>query len=360
MFVSMRYEADCLHLIDQRLLPHEQKWLNCHTAEDIAKAIETMVVRGAPAIATAAAYALAIDARSYIEIPTIASRFKAQIDRLAKTRPTAVNLFHVLSRFTDLSARLLADHSMTTRIFADQILSEAHKVFQEDLDTCHAIGAAGLSYARSQLSPHKRLKVLTHCNTGSLATSGYGTALGIIRSLHNAGLLEMVYVDETRPYLQGSRLTAYELAEEGIPFRLITDSMAAYVMQQHLVDWVVVGADRIVANGDTANKIGTYSLAVLANFHKVEFFVAAPWSTFDMSRKSGAEIPVEERPESEVTQFQGIAVAPHDTRAYNPSFDITPNQLISGFFTERGFWRPNESMDYGKAETPSLHSALCK
>jgi len=211
----------------------------------------------------------------------------------------------------------------------------ATDLYQDDLATCHAIGAHGAAIA-----PGKRLRVLTHCNAGSLATAGYGTALGVIRALHAAGKLEIVYADETRPYLQGSRLTAFELEAEKIPYKVIADSVAAYLMQQAKVDWVVVGADRIAANGDTANKIGTYGLAVQSKHHGVEFYVAAPLSTFDLKIATGAGIPVEERDGDEIRIIANRQMAPRNAAVYNPSFDVTPSRLISGIITEKGVLRP--------------------
>lgn len=332
MFSAIRWTNDArLELLDQRRLPQSEVWVSCEELEDVAVAIETMIVRGAPAIATAAAFGLVLAAK---DLSLDAAAYAAAIERLGATRPTAVNLFHVLRRFKELGLFDVSSPSQRLSL----LLQTAKEVFDEDLQTCLRIGASGLDYARAE-KIERPLRVLTHCNTGSLATSGYGTALGVIRSLHSAGLLEKVYVDETRPYLQGSRLTAFELTKDQIPFELITDSMAAFLMQQSKIDWAVVGADRIVANGDTANKIGTYSVAVNAQYHKIPFFVAAPLATFDLSRSSGEDIPIELRSGDEVTHFQGQAIAPAGTKAYNPSFDVTPSSLIAGFFTEIGFLR---------------------
>ena len=250
---------------------------------------------------------------------------------MARTRPTAVNLFYAIEAMKKAVAGFVPDTSM------DQVYQVIHDrallLQEDDLRTCKAIGSHGASMF------YRPVNVLTHCNTGSLATAGYGTALGIIRALNERGLLKMVYVDETRPYLQGARLTAFELSQEKIPYRLITDSMAAYLMQQGKVDLVVIGADRIARNGDTANKIGSYSLAVNCKHHNVPFVVAAPQATVDRAIATGAEIPVEERHEREIKEIQGVLVAPADALVYNPSFDVTPHELITAIVTEDGVTR---------------------
>ena len=336
MLSAIKFDGKTLHLLDQTLLPHESKWLSLDQIEDVAKAIETMVVRGAPAIGCTAAYGLALAA--------IHSKCSAWSDfqsiylnarqRLAQTRPTAVNLFFALKRMDESTQQFSANTPLP--IVANALTLTAQTLFDEDLATCKSIGQHGLSLARSE-----QLSILTHCNTGSLATASYGTALGVIRSLHHSGKLAHVYVDETRPYLQGSRLTAYELKTEGIPFSLNVDSAAAYLMATRKIDWVIVGADRIAANGDTANKIGTYSLAILAKYHKIAFYVAAPLSTFDINIQSGRDIPVEGRPSQEITHYKSHAIAPEGISVTNPSFDITPAELITGIITEHGVIGPS-------------------
>lgn len=335
MFAAMKYEGGVLALVDQRLLPAEEIWLQCKDLETVAKGIEDMVIRGAPAIGCCAAYGLAIDSRSFEgkDWGSYRDTFTASVERLARTRPTAVNLFYALNRMKDLSRDFRDSDSMAE--VANRIEMTAHELYDDDLATCKAIGRHGAAYA-IELFGKKKLRILTHCNTGSLATAGYGTALGVIRSLHEQGFVEVVYADETRPYLQGSRLTAFELKSEGMPYKVIADSAAAYLMQQGKIDMVVVGADRIAANGDTANKIGTYSVAVNAKHHGVAFFVAAPLSTFDAKIPDGSAIPVEERTPEEIRVTGGRQMTPPDAPVYNPSFDVTPSTLITGIVTERG------------------------
>lgn len=331
MYTAMSFQDDHLKLIDQTRLPHEEIWIECRTLEDVAQSIENMTVRGAPAIATAAAYGLVLDTAftTAANWKQYKDRFFDNCKRMQATRPTAVNLFNALH-----SVRCLADKWSDATPFKDvqiQLLGFARELEGADLATCRAIGAHG-----AQLAGGRKLRVLTHCNTGSLATAGYGTALGVIRALHDQGLIEHVYVDETRPYLQGSRLTAFELQQEGIPYSIQVDSAAAYLMKHEKVDLVVVGADRIAANGDTANKVGTYSLAIVAAHHKVPFYIAAPRSTFDPKIAHGDQIPIEMRSPKEVLEHAGVLVAPAKSEARNPSFDVTSNELIAGLITEFG------------------------
>lgn len=336
MFTAMNFTGESLRLIDQRRLPHEEVWIEGKDLETVAQAIENMTVRGAPAIATAALYALVLDARvaSFKTWSDYRARFFQGCQRLQATRPTAVNLFNALNAIRQ-EADTWPAHLPKPELLP-LITTCAQNLEQSDLDTCRAIGAQGASLAQGKSA----LRVMTHCNTGSLATAGYGTALGVIRSLYSQGLLEHVYVDETRPYLQGSRLTAFELQSEGIPYSIQTDSAAAYLMRYEKVDMVVVGADRIAANGDTANKVGTYSLAIVAQYHSVPFYVAAPRSTFDPSIPDGGAIPIELRPPQEVTEHGGHPIAPRLAQAKNPSFDVTPASLIAGIITEYGILRP--------------------
>jgi methylthioribose-1-phosphate isomerase len=307
------WAGDRLRLIDQRVLPHEERWLECRSAEDVARAIHDMAVRGAPAIGIAAGYGLALalqaDPKSYDAAEAV----------LAKSRPTAVNLRWVLERLRGLPERS-----------APAVLAEARRIHEEDLAQNRRMAQFGAA-----LLP-KHARVLTHCNTGALATGGHGTALGVIRTAHAQGKIAQVFATETRPWLQGARLTAWELKQEGIPSRLIADGAAAWLMAKHDIDWVIVGADRIAANGDTANKIGTYALAVAAARHKVGFMVVAPTGTFDARCRIGADIHIEERAALELTQFRGAAVAPADFEAFNPVFDVTPAGLITALVCEKG------------------------
>ncbi|MCX6118080.1 MAG: S-methyl-5-thioribose-1-phosphate isomerase [Proteobacteria bacterium] len=335
----MKYSPGCLELIDQRQLPTQEIWVRATTLEEVAIAIETMVVRGAPAIGCAAGWGLALDAHLNHVNGTAndlwnayKTRFLKNVDRLARTRPTAVNLFYALKRFQSLGEEIPNDTSMSK--VAQRFLDLAQFLDDDDVRTCKSIGEHGASIFKSPVSG------LTHCNTGSLATAGYGTALGIIRSMHSQKKLKSIFVDETRPYFQGARLTAFELLKDNIPYTLISDNMAGYAMQKGLVDFVVIGADRIANNGDTANKIGSYSLAVLCKYHQIPFIVAAPMSTVDIETLDGSKIPVEERPRVELLEVNGYRVAPSESKVWNPSFDVTPASLISYIVTEKGVHKP--------------------
>ena len=312
-----------LELLDQRLLPGQETWLTCRTAADVAAAIHTMAVRGAPAIGWTAAYGAVLAYRD--THPGTAER-ASQWGLLHDARPTAVNLHWALRRM----AAVAQDCGLDGDELIERLLAEAHAIGEEDLAANLAMGALG-----AELMP-ERARILTHCNTGSLATAGVGTALGVIRATAKAGKLEHVYADETRPYLQGARLTVWELMRDSLPVSLVTDGMPGYLMQQGLVHAVIVGADRIAANGDTANKIGTYGLAVLAHHHGIPFYVAAPTSTVDLNTASGRQIPIEQRSAAEVTELAGVAIAPAGARAEHPAFDVTPGELITGIITERG------------------------
>lgn len=345
LFSAIRFEGGAVRLLDQRLLPLEERWIDCSDAESVALAIETMVVRGAPAIAHAAAFGIVLDARGAkaSRWGDYRSRYAALLERMARTRPTAVNLFHALRRFTEIGAGF-RDETAFQEVLA-ALEAEATRQFSDDIATCQAIGKHGLELAASYAHP---LTIMTHCNTGALATAGYGTALGVIRSLHEAGKVAHVHVDETRPFLQGARLTAYELKKEGVPFSLNVDGAAAFLMARRKVDWAVVGADRIAANGDTANKIGTYQLAIAAKYHGVKFFVAAPLTTFDAKIPDGSHIPVEDRESREVTHVGDRQMAPDAIAVTNPSFDVTPAALIDGIITEKGVLRPPFSESIGR------------
>ena len=304
---AVRWKVDRLELLDQRKLPEETIYVTCRTAAETAEAIRDMVVRGAPAIGCAAAFGIALDARR-------GASLSAAEAILAQSRPTAVNLFWALDRM-----RGAADPE-----------SEARAIYSEDLAACRTMGAHGAG-----LIPDGS-RIMTHCNAGALATAGHGTALGVIRSARDAGKSVSVIANETRPYLQGARLTAWEMVQENIPVTLIADNMAGHLMSRGEVDLVIVGADRIAANGDAANKIGTYTLAVLAKRHGLPFYVAAPISTFDASIPDGSHIPIEERPPEEVTGYRGLRWAPQGVAVRNPAFDVTPAELITAIVTEKG------------------------
>jgi methylthioribose-1-phosphate isomerase len=327
-------ETGYLEMLDQRKLPGEEVWNVLRTYEDVAEGIRDMVIRGAPAIGIAAAYGVALAARKFAVDPSaepIDARLEPVYEALSKTRPTAVNLFWAIKRMRRVAAehRDLDDDALVERLF-----EEAESIFEEDRENNLRMGEFG-----AELLP-EHAQVLTHCNTGGLATGGYGTALGIIRAGHASGRIEHVWVDETRPYLQGARLTAWELMKDEIPGTLITDSMAAHFMKSGEVDAVIVGTDRVVANGDVANKIGTYGLAVLCQHHGIPFYVAAPVSTIDLETPSGESIPIEQRSDSEVTQVGDTEIAPTGVQVAHPAFDVTPNALVTAIITEEGVARP--------------------
>ena len=332
MIAPIRWERHRLLLLDQRLLPVEERMREYTRWRDVADAIRTLVVRGAPAIGCAAAFGVVLAARQSAapDGKALVADLEEAIKGLAATRPTAVNLFWALDRMRGVAE---AHRGLPVPALRERLRGEAQAILDEDLAANKALGAHGAA-----LVP-ERARILTHCNAGALATAGFGTALGVIRAAHEHGRVALVWVDETRPVMQGSRLTAWEMVKEGIPHRLISDVAAGFVMKQGEVDIVVVGADRIAANGDTANKIGTYSVAVLAQHHGIPFYVAAPFSTIDPSIPSGAAIPIEERSDDEVRKIAGRQTAPAETPVYNPAFDVTPAELIAGIITERGVFR---------------------
>ena len=323
---AILWHQGSLYLLDQRLLPERAEFLPCESAAAVAQAITDMVVRGAPAIGVTAAYGVVLAARRrYAETgPAWRPAVAPDLDRLARARPTAVNLTWALAR---MGARIEAWRDGDPE---PDLLAEALAIHQEDREANRLMGGLGAALIEG------RTRVITHCNAGSLATGGYGTALGVIRSAYAAGKLERVYADETRPWLQGSRLTAWELAQNGIPVVLQVDGAAASLMAQGGIGWVIVGADRIAANGDVANKIGTYGLAVLACYHGVRFMVVAPTSTIDLVVASGRDIPIEERDGGEVLSCGGRRIGPEGVGARNPLFDVTPAGLIDALVTERG------------------------
>ncbi len=324
---TIRWKTGKAELIDQRLLPAKTVYVACKSAEDIYEAIKKMKIRGAPAIGVAASYGVYLGVRTSRakDFKSFNKELKKVSKYIAGSRPTARNLFWALERMERAAGR---NKDKPLKEVKALLLKEAHAILAEDVEMCRQIGENGKKLLR------RKMNVLTHCNAGSLATGGYGTALGVIFS--SRGKVRRVYVDETRPLLQGARLTAWELRRQRIPATLICDNMAASLMAKGKIGCVVVGADRIAANGDTANKIGTYSLAVLADYHKVPFYVAAPHSTFDLSLADGSSIPIEERSLEEVKKINGRYITPKDIEAFNPAFDVTPAKLITAFITERG------------------------
>ena len=326
---TIEWRGDRVRILDQRRLPQEVRYLDCRTASSVAEAIRTMAIRGAPAIGVAAAMGIALAAKKIRS--NRPGRFQESVekvcDEMSQTRPTAVNLFWAVNRMRKTLNSVDADGVEKTR---RQLIEEALRIFKEDVEINKKIGENGKRLI------HSGDGILTHCNAGALATGGFGTAMGVIYAARDEGKRFRVFVDETRPMLQGCRLTAWELVQEKIPTTLITDNMAGVLMRKGLVDLVLVGADRIAGNGDTANKIGTYGVAVLSKSHGIPFYVAAPTSTLDLSLASGEEIPIEERNIAEVTHFRGHPIAPTGVDVFNPAFDVTPHSLIRGIITERG------------------------
>lgn len=328
-----------LRLIDQTRLPGELQYLETDDADEIHDAIRRLVVRGAPAIGCAAALGLAavIQHSQASDNDDFIDELERTADYLATSRPTAYNLFWALSRCKKHIYSVLENKkSLTVWDLKLELIREAMQILEEDIELCKSIGRHGFQILQELDAP----SVLTHCNAGALATSDYGTALSPVYVAHEKGLNPRVYAGETRPLLQGARLTTWELQKAGVPVTLICDNMAAEVMREGTVDCIIVGADRIAANGDTANKIGTYSLAINAHYHRLPFYVAAPYSTIDFSLKTGAEIPIEQRSVEELTEFNGRRIAPDACQVYNPAFDVTPAELITGIITERGIMKP--------------------
>ena len=326
---TLRWRNNQLEMIDQRCLPSVVQYLSYSDAQTVADGIQKMVVRGAPAIGVAAAYGIALEAQKYVSLngADFHKRMAQAFEVLAASRPTAVNLFWALNRMRD---RLSDAAQMETVSLARLLLDEAHAIYHEDIEINKTMGAFGASILEDGMC------VLTHCNAGALATAGHGTALGVIRSAVTAGKKITVFADETRPFLQGARLTAWELSEDGIDTTLITDNMSGHFMKSGAIDAVIVGTDRVAANGDVANKIGTYMVAVLAKEHDIPFYVACPLSTIDLSMPSGDDIPIEERSSNEVTGYGDVRWAPKNIQVRNPSFDVTPARLVTALITEKG------------------------
>ncbi|MBI4000731.1 MAG: S-methyl-5-thioribose-1-phosphate isomerase [Nitrospira defluvii] len=336
MVPTVEWKDGAVRLLDQSRLPTSVEFLDCRDYQTVAQAIRELKVRGAPAIGVTAAMGVALGARSlkmtdYEEFVRAVGEIG---DHLAASRPTAVNLFWAIAR---MKQKLTALRGQSVASIKDELVKESQAILDEDIALCKAMGRQGAALIQSGQT------ILTHCNAGALATAGYGTALGVIRAAWEQGKQIRVIADETRPVLQGARLTAWELMQDKIPVTLITDNMAGALMRQGKIQLCVVGADRIAANGDVANKIGTYSVAVLARAHNIPFYVAAPYSTIDLKTASGADIPIEQRNPLEVTAIHGsYPVAPEGVEAFNPAFDVTPADLITGIITERGVFKPGE------------------
>src|SRR6187455_2708595 len=334
MLPTIEWKDDTVVMIDQRKLPASELYVTCKTAREVAKAIKTMVIRGAPAIGVAAAMGLALGMRRSKASGTkqFATEFQKLCELMAATRPTAVNLFWAIDRMKQAFAEE-AQRGASVAEISDRLMRESHAIHDEDVQSCRTMGAHGAT-----LVPDTA-RILTHCNAGALATAGYGTALGVIRAAAEQGKRVAVMADETRPFLQGARLTAWELMQDGIDTTVITDNMTASMMRLAGIDLVVVGADRIAANGDVANKIGTYGVAVLAKEHGIPFYVAAPLSTIDLATADGSGIPIEERADREVTHVGPTRLTPEAARVRNPAFDVTPSKYVTAIITELGIAR---------------------
>jgi len=330
MIRTIEWTDDGVVMMDQRLLPNEEVYNTYKTVEEVAEAIESMVIRGAPAIGVAAAMGIALGVKNLTSKDHLEEDFAKISARIGSTRPTARNLFWAIERMIQLFEK---NKKHPLEKIQSVLITEAVTIHREDIEINHKIGEHG-----QQLLSNK-MNLLTHCNAGALATAGYGTALGVIRAAVENGKNIQVFADETRPFFQGSRLTAWEMMKEDIPCTLITDSMAGYFMKSKQIQAVIVGADRIAKNGDVANKIGTYSVAVLAKEHRIPFYVAAPLSTIDLETPTGEEIPIEQRDIKEVTEIKGHILAPAATSVANPAFDVTPNRFVSAIITEKGVAR---------------------
>jgi methylthioribose-1-phosphate isomerase len=335
MLPTLDWQGDTIVMIDQRKLPGQELYMRYTTAPEVARAIRTMVIRGAPAIGVATAMGIALGMKKSTAKSTrqFAVEFQKICDLMAGTRPTAVNLFWAIDRMKRVFSEAVQAGQSTDEI-AERLEREARAIHDEDVASCRTLGGFGAAVVPDGA------RVLTHCNAGALATAGYGSALGVVRAAVEQGKRIAVIADETRPFLQGARLTAWELLREGISTTVITESMAGPLMRAGDVDLVVVGADRIAANGDTANKIGTYTVAVLAHEHKIPFYVAAPVSTIDLATPDGDHIPIEERNEREVTHIGASRLTPVGARIRNLAFDVTPHRYITGIITERGIFGP--------------------
>lgn len=333
MFKTIEYHDGIVRMIDQTRLPLEKVYVDCHTIEDVGHAIKTMIIRGAPAIGVAAAMGVSLGVESIQskDFDSFYTLMTQQCDELGRSRPTAVNLAWAIERMKKVARE---NKHLSLPDLKKCLKKESLTICNEDIEACKTMGMHGQTLIKSGDT------VLTHCNAGALATAGFGTALGVIRAAVNAGKRVQVVADETRPFMQGARLTTWELKEDNIPVKLITDNMSGFFMKKKEIDLVVVGADRIAANGDVANKIGTYMVAVMAQKHNIPFYVAAPISTFDLSLKSGDQIPIEERSANEVAYINNKRLAPEGIEVAHPAFDVTPNDLVTAIITEKGIARP--------------------
>lgn len=331
MLQAIQWKEQHLLLLNQTLLPNKVEYIECHDYRVVAEAIKRLEVRGAPAIGVAAAFGIVLGAKEFSNSQYFWTGLLSVAEELGQTRPTAVNLFWAIERMMAVASRYDKDSNLEDVVLA--LEEEAIAIAAEDLAMNSKIACYGAELFTTPIS------ILTHCNAGALATAGLGTALGVVRQAFSEGNITQVFADETRPLLQGARLTAWELMQDHIPVTLITDNMAGWVMKKNMVQAVIVGADRIALNGDVANKIGTYSVAVLAKEHNIPFYVAAPVSTFDFTMESGHAIPIEERDAIEVAHFAGMRTAPEGIKVFNPAFDVTPNELITAIITEHGILR---------------------
>jgi methylthioribose-1-phosphate isomerase len=352
MLPTIDRQDDVIVMVDQRKLPGQEIYVRCRTPQEVAKAIRTMVIRGAPAIGVAAAFGIALGVRRSTAKGTrqLAVEFQKICDLMAATRPTAVNLFWAIDRMKRAFGEGARAGESADEL-ANRLDREAQNIHDEDVASCRAMGAHGAQ----MLADGSR--VLTHCNAGALATAGYGSALGVIRAAVESGKKIAVFADETRPFLQGARLTAWELVRDGINTTVITESMAGPLMRAGEIDAVIVGADRIAANGDTANKIGTYTVAVLAHEHRIPFYVAAPLSTIDLATPEGDKIPIEERDQREVSHLGSARLTPEGAKIRNPAFDVTPHRYIRGIVTERGILLPPYSESLASAIKGPAHGS---
>jgi methylthioribose-1-phosphate isomerase len=341
MIPTLEWTADGVRFLDQTRLPLEETYVLATSSDQVATIITTMVVRGAPAIGVAAAMGVALGVKNSTAttIPTLTRELESISKMLAATRPTAVNLFWALERMRRRFFSLAGEPGITIAAIQDELIAEARTMYDEDIAACRSMGAFGAALMPAAGG------VLTHCNAGALASCGYGMALGVIRAAVERGHQIHVYADETRPFLQGARLTAWEMMHDGIPTTVLCDNMAASLMRQGKIQAVIVGSDRVAANGDVANKIGTYGVAILAKEHGIPFYVACPWSTIDMATAIGDAIPIEQRPAIEVTHHGGKRMTPVGVGIENPAFDVTPARYVTAIITERGILRP----PYGEA-----------
>jgi methylthioribose-1-phosphate isomerase len=350
MIPTLEWTADGVRFLDQTRLPLEETYVLATSSDDVARVITTMVVRGAPAIGVAAAMGMALGVKNSraATLPVLTEEVEAMAKTLAATRPTAVNLFWAIERMRGRFYQLAAEPGMTVAAIQEQLVAEARTMYDEDIAACRTMGGFG-----APLMPEAG-GVLTHCNAGALASCGYGMALGVIRSAVEGGKQLMVYADETRPFLQGARLTAWELMHDGIPTTVLCDNMAASLMRQGKIQAVIVGSDRVAANGDVANKIGTYGVAILAKEHGIPFYVACPWSTIDLATPTGDAIPIEQRAAIEVTHHGGKQLTPHGVGIENPAFDVTPAKYVTAIITERGVLRPPYAEALRELETVAV------